>query len=545
MNIQPVRICLFVSALLLVTACGGGGSSGTVVTSTSPPADATGVARSAVVSATFNRDVLTASVDDASFTVATPGGAVAGTVSFDGNTNVATFTPQAALPMMARHTATLARTIADLDGNTLSEAYSWSFTTVDGQWQGETVIESSNEDAGFPQVALDAAGNALAVWVQDDGVRTNLWANYYDVEFGWGTPVKLENLDAGNASKPHVAMDGQGNGLAVWVQNDGTWNNIRASRFELMTQTWDAPTLLEVSNVANAHSPQVAMDRSGNGIAVWYQDNGIRNNVYASYFQAGSGWGSAEVIDANIAGTLNPRLAMNQQGDAVVVWKQFNAGFTRYDIWSNRYDVGSGWQVAEQIEFSNMDAGGADVALSDNGFAVAAWAQDDGTRNNIWASRYDPDSGWGSASLLENENFGGAGSPQATMDAAGNALVVWFQMDASRQNVWANRYSAGAGWGSADIIETNSTGNALDARVALDTNGNGMAVWYQDDGGLNNVWANRFLAGTGWSGPERIESSDLGHASLVDVATGLNSSVLAIWQQNDGVRNSILVNRFE
>lgn len=72
-----------------------------------------------------------------------------------------------------------------------------------------------------------------------------------------------------------------------------------------------------------------------------------------------------------------------------------------------------------------------------------------------------------------------------------------------------------------------------------------MAVWYQDDGGLNNVWANRFLAGTGWSGPERIESSDLGHASLVDVATGLNSSVLAIWQQNDGLRNSILVNRFE
>jgi len=58
--------------------------------------------------------------------------------------------------------------------------------------------------------------------------------------------------------------------------------------------------------------------------------------------------------------------------------------------------------------------------------------------------------------------------------------------------------TAGAGgtgerqWGDALLIETNNVGGAFVPQVALDPNGNAVAVWSQSDGTRNNIWANRF-----------------------------------------------------
>jgi hypothetical protein len=45
-------------------------------------------------------------------------------------------------------------------------------------WRTAQLIET--DDAGSPQVAADAAGNALAVWQQSDGTRISIWANRYE-----------------------------------------------------------------------------------------------------------------------------------------------------------------------------------------------------------------------------------------------------------------------------------------------------------------------------------------------------------------------------
>ncbi len=37
--------------------------------------------------------------------------------------------------------------------------------------------------------------------------------------------------------------------------------------------------VIETDNAGNASSPQIAMDSSGNAIAVWHQDDGTRNNI--------------------------------------------------------------------------------------------------------------------------------------------------------------------------------------------------------------------------------------------------------------------------
>ena len=173
--------------VLLLSACGGGGGGGQTgltpsnVSSTSPAADATGVEPNAVVTASFNEDILGTSVDGSSFTLQDNQGPVTGTVSFDGANNVATLTPAKSLSLLDTYTATLTTAVTDLSGNGLAADYTWHFTTRDGAWQLPQLIETDNAgDAASPQVAVDAAGNALAVWYQSDGIHFNIWANRFE-----------------------------------------------------------------------------------------------------------------------------------------------------------------------------------------------------------------------------------------------------------------------------------------------------------------------------------------------------------------------------
>ena len=55
---------------------------------------------------------------------------MAGSVSYDGPTNTATFTPTAALPAGHDFSATLSTSITDLAGNPLASAVTWTFSTA-------------------------------------------------------------------------------------------------------------------------------------------------------------------------------------------------------------------------------------------------------------------------------------------------------------------------------------------------------------------------------------------------------------------------------
>ena len=89
--------------------------------------------------------------------------------------------------------------------------------------------------------------------------------------------------------------------------------------------------------------------------------------------------------------------------------------------------------------------------------------------------------------------MGGGAAPQVAVDPEGNAIAVWYQYDGALDHVWSNRYEAGSGaWGTAGKIETDNTYNAQYPQVVLDVEGNAIAVWHQWDGTRWNVWANRF-----------------------------------------------------
>jgi hypothetical protein len=409
-------------------------------------------------------------------------------------------------------------------------------------WTLPARVDDGTGNAAWPRIAMDASGNAVAVWSQNDTMRDNVWASRYVAGTGWDAPTKVENNDMSSALEPAVALDGSGNALAVWRQASGE-TSIWASR-RAVGGAWSTPVLLETDDAGPALVPRIAADMGGNAIAVWQQHDGTHYNIRANRYVGGivgTGWGTSLLLETDDAGHAEaPKVAMEPGGKAVAVWSQ-NDG-TYQNIYANVYS--GGWGVATKLEAATGYAVEAQVAMDGAGNATAVWHQSDGMRYNIWTNRWSANV-WAGASLIELDDTTGATFPGIGVNSTGQVFAVWQQFDATPVvQIRANRYIPGTGWGMAIPIEPNNTGPAQTPQVGVDGAGNAIAVWTPDDSGTNDVWTNRYVAGTGWQSSHALET-DAGDAADAQVAVDANGNALVVWQQHDGMRWEIRYARYE
>ena len=118
-------------------------------------------------------------------------------------------------------------------GNTLIDEEKFGFTTRDGSWKEAKLLEINNAgDTTQPKIAFDSLGNAIAVWEQSDGTSRNIWVNRFTPTSGWINAEKIENDDRGSAESPEVSIDDLGNAIIVWQQSDGIRTNILVNHFK-------------------------------------------------------------------------------------------------------------------------------------------------------------------------------------------------------------------------------------------------------------------------------------------------------------------------
>jgi uncharacterized membrane protein/protocatechuate 3,4-dioxygenase beta subunit len=115
------------------------------VLSTSPANGAQGIPVNTVVNATFSAPVDDSTINTDTFYISdTSGTSVPGTIVFDYTSDTATFTPSAPLLVNTTYTATLTTQISDIDGNSLGENYSWSFTTTNDVTTSTSVPDTTS-----------------------------------------------------------------------------------------------------------------------------------------------------------------------------------------------------------------------------------------------------------------------------------------------------------------------------------------------------------------------------------------------------------------
>ena len=412
-------------------------------------------------------------------------------------------------------------------GDSNGEASIWAnrYDAASG-WGTATLIETNPGVAFLPGVGMDDNGNAVAVWIQNDGTDDRMWANRYVAGQGWGTPQVIET-NPGDADFARVAVNANGNAVALWKQFNGVNFDIWANVY-VAGQSWGTATRIDNSS-EDASETWVAMDNQGNAMAVWRQSDGVDPNpsIWASRYVQGQGWGKQRLIEPNPGFASFPHVGFDDGGNAIVVWYQEFGDDQGRHIWANRYVKGQGgWGTPTRLDSHFQNGQGPSLAVNGDGNAMAVWRQwdDAGVAISIWANRYDVGSGWGTATLIETGS-GAADNADVAMDSSGNATAVWKQSDGTSNNIYANRYVPGQGWGTVALIETGNSGADF-PKVGMDDHGNAIAEWRQ----RGSVWSNRFVSGS--------ETGPLTFTDVTDQAgiSGLESSWCASWADydNDG-----------
>jgi hypothetical protein len=242
-------------------------------------------------------------------------------------------------------------------------------------------------------------------------------------------------------------------------------------------------------------------------------------------------WTRPELLAAGISGG-RPQIACNASGYAIIVWEQSDG--TRTNIWANRYEPNAGWTSAVLIESCSGNANYPQITLNYSGQAVAVWQQYDGARNNICANQYVPGAGWGPEMQIESSSRQ-AGNPCIAMNKRGKAITVWEEYDGSGFcSSWSNCYITGTGWGTPIQIQT-TLADAERPQVALDNGGNAISVWKYWDGTRTDscaVCATYYTPNIGWDNPKSIGNGST-YATKARIIFDNYGNAISIWDGYD------------
>ncbi len=329
-----------------------------------------------------------------------------------------------------------------------------------------------------------------------------------------GAPLTWQGpaaLSTGSSSyfplSPRVAINGQGTAFVVWRhQYNGTKTTIKYAK--LSGNTWTTDQTIAALNVPVFDEPRVAVDEEGNAVAIW----GQAGQIYASYYTAGASWSTPQAI--SIPGAVVPShhgLGFTTSGTAIVL--SFVEGDGVYAIQRLK---SSGWQAPQKLGAQGDDASGLQLVFHSGDSATAIWADPIlGPHELLQVKKRTYSSGtWAAAEssalpsgfTFFSEENGAAG------DAAGNLIVLGSgsitENGSTSYRGGALRYTAGSGWGdSLTPLGSNQTPNLIESNA----NGNAVVT-------LSDEEVVYFNTGSGWTAPTRLTGSARSSALGIDAA---------------------------
>ena len=412
----------------------------------------------------------------------------------------------------------------------------------------------------FPQIAMNKAGNAIVVWGAGEGLERIIQARRYDA--ATDSLQEIVTLSPKNAANFQVAIDENDNAIVVWAVFDdgGLTSIIQANRYDASIGLWQSPDAvlnLSPSSFFGASSPQIAMDGNGNAIAVWALVIGnpiTEIIIQANRYESGVGWQDPIAVTNLSAGgerSEKPQIAMSFGGDAVVAWRKYDLGFTNCIIKACKYDeITSSWSDIVSVSGSHQSIDLPQVAMDLNNRAIIVWQGGAGfSKTPIQTRRYkggswDLATSWepslSSPAKLLSGNINSQG-PQVVMDKGGNGIVVWQTTTGYpswNRIIQANRYELGVGWQDPTAVTNLSLPDpgASSPQIAMDgaDPGNAITVWQGYDNNINTIRANRYDAITNsWQDPavKLIISSHYSFSPQVAMDGADPGNAIAVWSK--------------
>jgi uncharacterized protein YheU (UPF0270 family) len=416
-------------------------------------------------------------------------------------------------------------------------------------------ISADTHIASDPVVAISDNSDAVILWFQSDGAKQRIlrtdFRNGQWINFG-GAFVSPPGQDA---FAPQIAMNAVGETVIVWNQSDGS--NTQIFRSEYRNGAWTDPTSL-TDNISpdgqGASNPRVAINNNGLATIVWEQSDGLNNQVFRSEYEGGA-WADptslADNISPNGQDVIGPKVVLNDNGEGVIVWAQSDSNSMQVFRSERR---GAAWSDPTDIN-DNISPDGQPVmepqiALSEGGDAVIVWAQPDGSNSQIFRSEYRNGTWTDPADLSDSISPNGtlAQTPQVRMSNNGEAVILWDQSDGANLQLFRSEYRNGAWIESATLTDNFSPDSfpVFDSQLDMNAGGETVIVWRQSDSSFQQVFRSEYRNGA-WTDPTSLSDNISPNGSNADsplVGLGDNSDTVIVWRQIAGAINQIFRSEF-
>jgi hypothetical protein len=279
-----------------------------------------------------------------------------------------------------------------------------------GSFSPTLTVSPAGEDRA-PQVAEDAAGDATVVWCN---LGTSDLVEAATVTDGMPSAAVVLS-EAGKVSlSPAVAMNDRGDTVAAWTSRGGSGTIVQAS-FRPAGGSFGAPVDLSSSG-AGTDSARVAIDDAGDATVVWDQGSGGGEVVEAATRSAASGgFAKAAVLSSEAESSFHPFVAMNAEGDTAVTWSAFNGAAEVVQVAVR--PAGGTFDKAVSVSAEGADAVFPQVALDGHGDPGVVWSRE-------FVVQYAAGTSAGAFPTVQSLAFQ-SWAPSIAEDPAGDTLVSY------------------------------------------------------------------------------------------------------------------------
>jgi hypothetical protein len=283
-----------------------------------------------------------------------------------------------------------------------------------------------------PTLAGNAAGDVMALWMGNGGPTPAVHFARKASGGGFAAGSKIGgDPGEGSASDLDIAIDPAGNAIAVWRNDEagpGTrevlrWAYAPAGQPFGTTRTLDDPGL-------NSFSPDVELDAQGRAVLTWLSTSAGNQTVRWSARPAGPDtipFTAPQAVPGQPGAggfVTGVQLAVDPAGRAVVTWKA--EGSTVGVRYALRPPAGAfGAATAMSGDPGSADAGRPAVAADGTGRVLAAWSSTDGSDTRLRYARAAPGAPFGPVQSLPDPPEGAGNQVAADLAPGGTGIVLW------------------------------------------------------------------------------------------------------------------------
>lgn len=369
--------------------------------------------------------------------------------------------------------------------------YTWQFTTQDGSWHDAETVATVGSLADFV-FAVSREGSGIVAYIADSTVSSRR----FDVTTGLSPTTETVSSRGGNAVQElNAGIDDQKQAAVGWR---------------------------EYSNEPVTGGQYV---------------------IYAASQQYGSAWGSPQTIDGPARNAIPDifEIGVSETGKRFLLWADQALQLIDIDHVSEGPFTPDPGTSSERSELA-FEPGGALWVIWDT------WAFSGQT---LGVRRLSASGGWGDLDTLGQTSASSRCSERLAVAEDGSVMVLFPSMAQGVETLIARRFVPGSGWSDPHALDTlgeNGTATMIGADIAVDSRGNGLAVWTTEltimvgrDGGptenhpKEELRSQRFTVSGGWAAAHENLDVQLGvPGTLPNASFAAHRSALALDEIGDG-----------